>query len=102
MGNLSRTSSINFRDADIRHPRKFFTKSVRFCFIPDIPTDEPHRKLITPSTGLGIRRAVAVKWALLPTFINLELMAVVALGHPAEKGCKGKRTGLYGVVFLRR
>ena len=33
---------------------------------------------------------------------NFELMAVVALGHPAEKGGKGKRKGLDEVVFLRR
>lgn len=33
---------------------------------------------------------------------NLELMAVVALGHPAEKGGKGKRKALNEVVFLRR
>lgn len=33
---------------------------------------------------------------------NLELMAVVAFGHPAEKGGRGKRKGLGEVVFLRR
>lgn len=33
---------------------------------------------------------------------NLELMAVIALGHSAEKGGKGKRKGLGEVVFLRR
>lgn len=33
---------------------------------------------------------------------NLELMAVVAFGHPAEKGGKGKRKALDEVVFLRR
>lgn len=44
---------------------------------------------------------MAVKWALLPIFINLELMAVVALGRPAERGGKGKRKGLDEVVFLR-
>ncbi|MBI5048657.1 MAG: nitroreductase [Deltaproteobacteria bacterium] len=33
---------------------------------------------------------------------NLELMAVVALGHPAEKGGKGKRKALDEVMFLRR
>jgi len=32
---------------------------------------------------------VAVKWAPPPIFINLELMAV-ALGHPAEKGARGR------------
>jgi len=33
---------------------------------------------------------------------NLELMAVVALGRPAEKRGKGKRKGMEDVVFLRR
>jgi nitroreductase len=33
---------------------------------------------------------------------NLELMAVVAFGYPAEKGGKGKRKGLDEVVVLRR
>jgi len=32
---------------------------------------------------------------------NLELMAVIALGHPAEKGGKGSRKGLEEVVFLK-
>lgn len=32
---------------------------------------------------------------------NLELMAVIALGHPAERRGKGKRKGLDEVVFLR-
>jgi nitroreductase len=33
---------------------------------------------------------------------NLELMAVIALGHPAEKGKKGSRKDLDEVVFLKR
>ena len=33
---------------------------------------------------------------------NLELMAVIALGHPAEKGGKGDRKSLEEVVFLKR
>jgi len=33
---------------------------------------------------------------------NLELMAVIALGHPAEKGGKGERKSLEEVVFLKR
>ena len=33
---------------------------------------------------------------------NLELMAVIALGHPAEKGKKGSRKDLEEVVFLKR
>lgn len=33
---------------------------------------------------------------------NLELMAVIALGHPAEKGSKGDRKSLEEVVFLKR
>lgn len=33
---------------------------------------------------------------------NLELMAVLALGHPADSGGRGKRMGLEEVVFLRR
>ncbi len=33
---------------------------------------------------------------------NLELMAVIALGHPAEKGGKKSRKNLEEVVFLRK
>ena len=33
---------------------------------------------------------------------NLELMAVITLGHPAEKGKKGNRKDLEEVVFLKR
>lgn len=33
---------------------------------------------------------------------NLELMAIVALGHPAEKGGKGDRKSVKEVVFLKR
>ena len=33
---------------------------------------------------------------------NLELMAVVALGYPAEKDRKGSRKGLDKVVFLKK
>jgi nitroreductase len=33
---------------------------------------------------------------------NLELMAVVALGHPSEKDRKGSRKGLDKVVFLKK
>jgi nitroreductase len=33
---------------------------------------------------------------------NLELMAVIALGHPAEKGGKKPRKNLEEVVFLRK
>ena len=33
---------------------------------------------------------------------NLELMAVIALGHPAEKDGKASRKGLEEVVFLKR
>ena len=33
---------------------------------------------------------------------DLELMAVIALGHPAEKGGKGNRKGLDKTVFFRK
>jgi nitroreductase len=33
---------------------------------------------------------------------ELELMAVIALGHPAEKGGKGSRKGLDKTVFFRK
>jgi len=33
---------------------------------------------------------------------NLELMAIIALGYPAEKGGKGSRKKLKEVVFLKR
>ena len=33
---------------------------------------------------------------------NLELMAVIALGHPAEEGVKKSRKSVEEVVFLRR
>jgi len=32
---------------------------------------------------------------------TFELMAVIALGHPAEKGGRGSRKGIKDVVFYR-